>query len=223
MFSQKSASELVSSSHRKVRAPNYLWPGAKYLLAPKLLQYIPQQGRKFVDVCAGRGNLSFYAMAAGLDYKEWIINDPITAPFFHALRDIGNSLIVPQRTEEEFNRLAELYKLGDQRAILLAPFFTFNGGGFECGGATTDGGRRTPTQLSGKRASRAQDHHREESENNGARLGGLLGGGTAWRRRFRLCGRAVHRGQCGPLQTRLHRSHRTDRILATRAFLLGLV
>jgi len=27
---------------------------------------------------------------------------------------------------------------------LLAPFFTFNGGGFECGGATTDGGRRTP-------------------------------------------------------------------------------
>jgi len=79
----------VSSSHRKVRAPNYLWPGAKYLLAPKLLQYIPQQGRKFVDVCAGRGNLSFYAMAAGLDYKEWIINDPITAPFFHALVTSG--------------------------------------------------------------------------------------------------------------------------------------
>jgi hypothetical protein len=129
---------------RKIVAASFRWPGGKALLAPEIVKHIPKHGRKFIDLFCGRGNVFFRAAAEGLDYKEWVLNDPLTAPFLHAIRDVGDKVALPQRSREEFDRQKALAENGDQRALLLAPHLCFNGGTYSSGGSTTEGGRRTP-------------------------------------------------------------------------------
>jgi hypothetical protein len=116
----------------------------KPLLSQIIVDHAPKQGRKFIDVFGGRGNVFFRAASLGLNYKEWLLNDPLTVPFFRAIRDLGDTVSVPERSTEEFKRQRRLAEEGNPRAILLAPYFCFNGGTYDCGGSRTEGGRRTP-------------------------------------------------------------------------------
>ncbi len=129
---------------RKIVAATFRWPGAKATLAPTILKYAPKQGRKFVDLFSGRGNLFFRAVAENLKFQQWVLNDTLTSGFFRALRDIGGQVSVPVASPEEFERQRELAARGNQRALLLEPFLCFNGGTYASGGSTTEGGRRTP-------------------------------------------------------------------------------
>ena len=71
---------------------------------------MPQFGRIFVDACAGKGKV-FWAAAKFLKFEEWRINDLQTAPFFEAMREIGDSIIVPEFTPEEFDRYKAAFAL----------------------------------------------------------------------------------------------------------------
>jgi hypothetical protein len=127
-----------------IDVPLFRWPGGKSQLSPEIVKRIPRRGRKFIELCGGRGNVTFRAMAEDLDYQEWVINDPLTAPFFIALRDFGDRVKVRERSRKEFLRMAQLAKTGDPEAILLEPWLAFNGGTYDSGGVSTTGGRRTP-------------------------------------------------------------------------------
>ncbi len=124
--------------------PTLRWPGAKAHLAPVILNYVPKRGRKFIDLFAGRANVTLRAIAEGFEYGEWVLNDTLTAPFLRALRDHGDKFKATERSRAEFERLAELAKNGDPHALLMEPYLCFNGGTFARGCSTTDGGHRTP-------------------------------------------------------------------------------
>jgi hypothetical protein len=94
---------------------------------------MPQYGRLFVDACSGKGNV-FWAAATYLHYEQWWINDLQTAPFFQALREIGDSISVPEFTPEEFERQKAAFKAGSREALLIEPYFTFSGCGFDFSG-----------------------------------------------------------------------------------------
>jgi DNA (cytosine-5)-methyltransferase 1 len=68
-------------------AVTFRWPGGKAGLAPLIISHAPRSGRKFIDLFAGRGNVTFRAWFENLQFEQWILNDPLTTPFFRALRD----------------------------------------------------------------------------------------------------------------------------------------
>jgi site-specific DNA-adenine methylase len=109
------------------------YPGGKARLAPFIVEALPQEGRLFVDPMVGRGNV-FWAAASVLKYTKWWINDTQTAPFFNAIRAIGDSVRVPLRSHEEYTRQWDKFKRGDLRSILLEPQLTWGGGGYGTGG-----------------------------------------------------------------------------------------
>jgi site-specific DNA-adenine methylase len=135
---------------KHILIPTFPYPGGKAALASKILSYAPKSGRKFVDVFGGRGNILFHALAVGLDYREWIVNDINTAGFFRALRDHGSKFVATDRSVKEFDKYAAMPK-DDPQALLMEPFLTFNGGRYHTNGAKGNGGgRRSPesyTQL----------------------------------------------------------------------------
>jgi site-specific DNA-adenine methylase len=94
---------------------------------------MPEFGRLYVEPCVGRGNV-FWAAATHLRYEEWWINDLQTAPFFEAMRNIGDSFIVPEFTPEEFKRQKIAFAEGSKEALLVEPYFTFSGCGFNFSG-----------------------------------------------------------------------------------------
>lgn len=94
---------------------------------------MPPFGRLYVEPGVGRGNV-FWAAEKFLNFEEWWINDLQTSPFFEALRDIGGSIIVPPFTPEEFERQKTAFAKGNREAILIEPYFTFSGCGFEFSG-----------------------------------------------------------------------------------------
>jgi hypothetical protein len=122
------------------------WPGAKNELGRTILSYAPiNAGGKYIDVFAGRGALTFWAMELGFDFKEWIINDVNTVKFFEALRDVGDKVrMPPRRSREEFDRQALLAKQEDQNALLLEGWLCHNGATYDSGGFSSAGGRRSP-------------------------------------------------------------------------------
>jgi hypothetical protein len=137
----------------KIIVPSEPFYGGKTRLGRLILPHAPiREGGKLIDVCGGLGNLLWQALGLGFKFREWVLNDPIQLPFFEAVRDIGHRIKVPLRSREEFERQWELAAQGDQRAIALAPWLTYNGGGYPCGGGAcaqknghrSAGGRRTP-------------------------------------------------------------------------------
>ena len=115
------------------RVPRIRYPGAKGGLAKAIVRFMPPVGHLYVEPSAGKGNV-FWAAATDLRYEEWWINDLQTAPFFEALRDIGNSIVVPPFSPEEFVRQKAAFARGDREAILIEPYFTFSGCGFDFSG-----------------------------------------------------------------------------------------
>jgi site-specific DNA-adenine methylase len=178
----KTASAQNSLRHRKalqllppqIIVPSEPFFGGKARLGPHILPYSPlRRGRKCIDVCAGRGNLTWQAIRLGFEFQERILNDPAQLPFFEAVRAIGHKIKVPPRSREEFERQRELAATGDQRAIALAPWLSYNGGGYGYGGSAYSG----RSNCSGSGYSVAGNGHRSaggrrtpESEERNLRL-----------------------------------------------------
>jgi D12 class N6 adenine-specific DNA methyltransferase len=106
------------------------YPGGKARLARFIISQLPKQGRYYVEPFVGRGNLFWAAACAGLQFDKWWLNDIATAPFFEAIRKLGDKIEVPQCARHEYERQRDAYSSGDPTAILLEPFLTFTGGGY---------------------------------------------------------------------------------------------
>ena len=146
---------VATTAHRKKKGVGFRFFGGKQKLAPEIVELLPKRGRCFFDLFAGRGNFTLAAMEAGLEFDQWVLNDIRTANFFRALSSHGGTLVVPEKTPAEFARLKQLAMQGDPEAILLAPFFTYDGAGFEFAGLSTKGGCQTPQSYQ-DRVRRAQ-------------------------------------------------------------------
>jgi len=114
--------------------PTIAYPGGKARLASKIISFLPQQGRTYVEPFAGRGNLFWSAASSSLKYEKWWLNDITTIPFFRAIREIGHVIEVPELSRAEYERQREASKGGDSVAVLLEPFLTFGGNGYCCSG-----------------------------------------------------------------------------------------
>ena len=128
--------------------PAISYPGGKARLARTLVSLMPRQGRSYVEPFAGRGNVFWAAASSQLGFQQWALNDIRTVPFFEAVRDIGDSVEVPEKSCEEYGRQREAFRRGDPKAILLEPYFTFSGDGYGRGlqgknGPTVAGYTRT--------------------------------------------------------------------------------
>jgi hypothetical protein len=84
-------------------------------------------------------------MGMTANYDHWRLNDLRTQPFFHALSTHGHSVEVPARSHEEFVRQKAAFKQGDPAAILLGPYFSFNGGFYDKGERQDKGSITAPS------------------------------------------------------------------------------
>jgi hypothetical protein len=130
------------SNPTKSLCPGFPYPGGKITLAADFIRYLPKKGRKFVDCCAGRGNLTLRAMHEGFQYEEWILNDIRTSKFFEAIRDHGDTFVAAEKNQAEYYRCKELAKKGNPYGWLMEPHLCFNGGSFLDNGMRGDGGGR---------------------------------------------------------------------------------
>jgi len=67
-------------------------------LAPQIINHLPRQGRKFIDLLAGRANVAFYAMIH-CQYEEFILNDIRTHQFLTLLKEHGGNIAIEHHTE----------------------------------------------------------------------------------------------------------------------------
>ena len=100
--------------------------------------HLPKRGRTNIEPFVGRGNLFWSAVSAGLKYERWWLNDIGTMPFFHAIKEIGHVVKVPERSRAEYKRQRAASKRGDPTAALLEPLLSFSGGGYLCSGFRGD-------------------------------------------------------------------------------------
>jgi site-specific DNA-adenine methylase len=110
----------------------FTYSGAKNRLAKDILPHMPPKGGIYCEPFAGLAAL-YWKMALAADYEQWRLNDIRTAPFFRALATHGHILDVPLRSHDEFESQKAAFKLGDPAAILLGPYFSFNGGFYSKG------------------------------------------------------------------------------------------
>ena len=110
----------------------FTYPGAKNQLAKYILPHMPPRGRTYCEPFTGLGAI-YWKMALSSEYEEWRINDIRMHSFFRALSTHGNTIQVPARSHEEFQRQKAAFALGDPVAILLGPYFSFNGGFYSKG------------------------------------------------------------------------------------------
>jgi hypothetical protein len=109
-------------------------------LAQEIVALLPNHGRTYVEPFVGRGNLFWSAASSALKNQNWWLNDISTIPFFHAIREIGDVVEVPEHNRDEYERQRAASKRGDTVAVLLEPLLTFGGGGYCSSGfvATTE-------------------------------------------------------------------------------------
>lgn len=110
----------------------FTYSGAKNQLAKYIQPFMPQQGRVYCEPFAGLAAL-YWRMATTSEYEQFRINDIRTHPFFHALATHANTVRVPARSHEEFQRQKSAFESGDPAAILLGPYFSYNGGFYDKG------------------------------------------------------------------------------------------
>jgi hypothetical protein len=119
--------------------PTIGYPGGKARLSRTIISFLPKQGRTYVEPFAGRGNLFWAAASAGLKYNKWWLNDIATAPFFEAIKKLGDKIEVPPRSRSEYERQRRGFTSGDSTAILLEPYLSFSGAGYFGAGCGADG------------------------------------------------------------------------------------
>jgi site-specific DNA-adenine methylase len=115
---------------------------------------MPQRGRIYCEPFAGLGAL-YWRAALNSNYEQWRLNDMRTHPFFRALLTHGQKVEVPARSHEEFMRKKAAYRLGDCAAILLGPYFSFNGGFYDKGERQDKGSITAPSYEARLRMSHA--------------------------------------------------------------------
>jgi len=133
------------------QAPTIAYPGGKARHAKEIISFLPKHGRTYLEPFAGRGNLFWAAACAGLQYDKWWLNDTVTAPYFRAIKEIGDTIEVPECSRYEYERQRGAFKSGDQTAALLEPFLSFGGAGYlhsgfrgtRQGGVSADGYQKT--------------------------------------------------------------------------------
>lgn len=69
------------------RVPSFRYPGGKARIRKWLVRMMPHSGRRYVEPCAGRGNV-FWLSAHMLDFQEWHLNDPWTGRWFEAIQNV---------------------------------------------------------------------------------------------------------------------------------------
>ena len=118
------------------------YPGGKARLAKTICSFAPRSGVTYCEPFAGRGNV-FWTAAGMLKYRRWWLNHTRTAPFFEALRRMGDRIEVPYRTRNDAHATKELYRRyrddDSNEAILLEPFLTYSGSGYYAGGPRGSG------------------------------------------------------------------------------------
>jgi hypothetical protein len=65
--------------------PGFAYPGAKVRLGRQLAAMLPPEGKRFVDLFAGRGNVTWAVMSL-LRYEEFWLNDIQSFPFLDGLK-----------------------------------------------------------------------------------------------------------------------------------------
>ena len=108
-------------------------PEAKLASAKQIISFLPPEGRTYVEPFVGCGNLFWAAAEQGLKFRKWWLNDLATAPFFDAIKELGETIQVPPRSRREFEKQREAFKYGDPTAVLLAPHLSFSGGLYDSG------------------------------------------------------------------------------------------
>ena len=73
---------------------------------------MPLRGRIYCEPFAGLGAI-YWSMALTSEYEQWRLNDIRTHAFFRALGTHGNSVQVPARSHDEFQRQKADFGLGD--------------------------------------------------------------------------------------------------------------
>jgi site-specific DNA-adenine methylase len=117
---------------RNAKLLGFPYPGGKTGLAKYIQQFMPERGRIYCEPFAGLA-APFWKTALAAEYEQWRLNDIRTAPFFRALLTHGHIVEVPARSHQEFIQQKAAYRLGDPAAILLGPYFSFNGGFYDQG------------------------------------------------------------------------------------------
>jgi site-specific DNA-adenine methylase len=89
----------VKSAHHAAadrgHIPQFAHPGGKCRLAKKIVGLLPPSGHRFVDVFAGRGNITWAVMQL-CNYKCHWLNDLQTFDFFKVLKQNIIRYIVPE-------------------------------------------------------------------------------------------------------------------------------
>lgn len=124
-----------------MKIPAFRYPGGKAKIALSIVEYFPKIGFNYGEPFAGVGNL-FWAVCGGTSYDRYHLNDLRNCRFFEAILRF---------TEEEIpfsidKRLYEELKYQERDtdlALLLEPFISPFGCGYESGGFTTDFNSRT--------------------------------------------------------------------------------
>ena len=101
-------------------------------LAKYIQPFVPSHGSTYCEPFAGLAAL-YWKMALTSEYDQWRLNDTRTSPFFRTLLTHGQTVEVPARSHEEFQRQKAAFQLGDPAAILLGPYLTHNGGFYSKG------------------------------------------------------------------------------------------
>jgi len=76
---------LVDHAPKAPYIPSFAYPGSKHRLAKHLIPMLPPEGKRFVDVFAGRGNVTWRVMSL-LRYEQFWLNDILTLPFLNGLK-----------------------------------------------------------------------------------------------------------------------------------------
>jgi site-specific DNA-adenine methylase len=117
---------------RNTKLLGFPYSGGKMQLVKYIKPHMPPWGGIYCEPFAGLGNI-FWKMPLTSEYEHWRLNDIRTHIFFRALATHGHKVEVPARSHEEFLRQRAAFKLGDPTAILLGPYFSFNGGFYSKG------------------------------------------------------------------------------------------
>jgi site-specific DNA-adenine methylase len=123
--------------------PSIYYDGSKARIAEDLIELLPRNGRRCIDIFAGRGNFSWAVLTLiPTRFSSYHLNDIQTAPFFDAIITNAHKIKPPESLEEStrtYLKCKGIKKVKGYDALsanqkLLEPYLTFGGRGYCSGG-----------------------------------------------------------------------------------------
>jgi len=111
---------------------NFRYPGGKAKIRDKLFEYFPQEGRYYLELFGGRGNI-FFEWVKRSSFHTYTVADIKTGVFFKALESTNLDTLPNTVTAVEYDYWKGRFLAGDPIAILLEPVVTFSGKGYSYG------------------------------------------------------------------------------------------